>query len=86
MENNAHKVLFILIGLAILAALVGLRPRFQAALLTATRDDADTMRLGDSTEQTDSPSGPAYLVANVPLFFPPPLAHLNPVTSTETGA
>ena len=84
--EQAHKVLFVLIGIAIVAVLLGWRsiPPAAPALVTADADHPDAMILGDSTPRATTTKGPDYLTANVPLFFPAPLAHLNPITSGRT--
>jgi hypothetical protein len=84
--EQTHKVLFILVGLGIIGLLLGWRcyPGVAPALIAHPSADPDDMVLGDSTPPaTDNVAGPSYLTANVQLFFPPPLAHLNPTTSDE---
>lgn len=76
-------VLLALIGLAILAVLLGVRsiPRVTPATITGMPDDPDAMVLGASGAAARTTDGPVYLTANVPLFYPPPLAHLNITTA-----
>lgn len=85
--EQGHKVLFVLFALVVIAVLLGIQhwPPQIAPALVADDNSGDAVLGASGTMATnDNLSGPVELVRNVPLFFPPPLAHLNPVTSTDT--
>lgn len=83
--EQGHKVLFVLAGLAIIAALLGYRTFHAPAILVGPTDDPDAVRLGMSAVNHGTVSGPAYLQANKPLYFPAPMFWLNPGTSKATA-
>lgn len=84
--SSEIKIVFILGGLVMLACILGFRPRISPALISGSSPDADAMVLGESgMGATSALRGPDYLTSNVQLFFPPPLMHLNPVTSYAIG-
>jgi len=86
--EQGHKVLFVLFGLVVVAVLLGIQKwpiSFAPAFVAAPANDPDSVTLGASGTMATNENlvGPRNLTANVPLFFPPPLAHLNPVTSRQ---
>jgi len=86
--DSAHKILFIIVGLGVIAFCIGATciPKPSPALITDADDNPNSMRLGDSTAPaTDNVVGPSYLTANVPMMYPPPLAAMVPVTSDTLG-
>lgn len=82
--EQGHKVLFILLGLAIIAALLGYRTIKPPAIL----GDADPtdVKLGMSATNEGRVVGPAFMQSNRPLFNFPwlPMQPLDPVTSVST--
>lgn len=88
--NNAHKIAFVIVALLLIAGLMGWQQwekhkGVSKAFLSDKEDNPSTMRLGDSGKHATNSNlrGPHYLTSAVPLHYPPPLAHLNPITSNE---
>lgn len=84
--DKPHRILFIVLGLFIIGLLLGWQcwPGVKPTLIADAdvNGNPDALVIGDSSAPaTDNVSGPVYLSANVPLYFPPPLTALNPVTS-----
>lgn len=85
---QGEKILIVLIALLGVAIFLGLQkfpPKIAPAFNIAPVDDPHSVILGASTAPATNTTlaGPRELTANKPLFFPPPLAHLNPTTSDE---
>ena len=88
--DNAHKIGFVIVALLIIAWLLGWQQwekhkGISKAFLSDKDDNPLTMRLGESGKHATNQnlSGPHYLTSAVPLHYPPPLTHLNPITSDE---
>lgn len=80
MMEQGHKVLFVLVGLAVMAALLGAYKFKSPVLIAFPEDDTDAVRLGMSATNNGTTKGPWQLTANTPIKFPPPLQFLTAST------